>query len=59
MKSASRRDLLLMMAAAGALPAWGGEQRKLLPVNTPDVDHPGESFLFLTVGIVIYSFKVE
>jgi catechol 2,3-dioxygenase-like lactoylglutathione lyase family enzyme len=39
MKSASRRDLLLMMAAAGALPAWGGEQRKLLPVNTPGIDH--------------------
>jgi len=39
MKPASRRDLLLMMAAAGALPAWGGEQRKLLPVNTPGIDH--------------------
>ena len=59
MKPASRRDLLLMMAAAGAVPAWGGEQRKLLPVNTPGIEHPGESFLFLTGGIVIYSFKVE
>ena len=28
-----------MMAAAGVLPAWGGEQRKLLPVDTPGIDH--------------------
>jgi catechol 2,3-dioxygenase-like lactoylglutathione lyase family enzyme len=35
----TRRELLLMMSAAGALPAWGGEQRKLLPVDTPGLDH--------------------
>ena len=35
----TRRELVVMMAAAGALPAWGGEQRKLLPVDTPGIDH--------------------